>query len=78
MVPPQPHRQTHPLKGSIERPFHHGLIRQGRDHFLRDLFPAGKIDHLHFAAIYSIPKQQNVKVRMLHILVHTALIQVIS
>ncbi|OPZ72385.1 MAG: hypothetical protein BWY83_00682 [bacterium ADurb.Bin478] len=72
-VLPQPRRQTNPLKRRIERPLRHGLIHDGPQHFFRDLLPAGHIDDGHLAAVDRVTEQQDVKLRVFRISVHTAL-----
>ena len=72
-VLPQPRRQTNPLKRRIERPFGHRLVHDGPQHILRDLLPAGHIDDGHFAAVDGIAEQQDFKLGVFRISVHTAL-----
>ena len=72
-VLPQPRRQTNPLKRRIECPFCHRLVHDGPQHILRDLLPAGHIDDGHFAAVDGIAEQQDFKLGVFRISVHTAL-----
>ena len=77
MVPSQPFRQADTFKIAVERPFRHGFIGQGGQHFLRQRLPGRQVNHPDDTAIHRIAKKQDVKIRMLHILVHAAFTQVI-
>ena len=77
MVPSQPFRQADTFKIAVECPFRHCFIGQGSQHFLRQRLPGCQINHPDIAAIYRIAKEQDVKIRMLHVLVHAAFTQVI-
>lgn len=77
MVPSQPFRQADTFKIAVKRPFRHGFIGQGGQHFLRQRLPGRQINHPDITSIYRIAKEQDVKIRMLHVLVHTAFTQII-